>query len=99
MKLHIEGFHAQDGVADLGQVSQQSLGIFAADGFVSDHVGEVLNTVHIQDGGIQTLTHLILQHLGHPDDTAGAASRSEAAVFVLPHIIAGITFVGFAPLV
>ena len=62
-ELHVEGFHAQDGVAHLGQVAQQLLGILGADGLVSDHVGEVLNTVHLQDGGIQTLAHLILQQL------------------------------------
>ena len=72
-RLHIEGLHAQNGVAVLGQVVQQLLGILGADGLVSDHVGEVLNTVHLEDGLVQTLTHLILQHLGHPDDTAGAA--------------------------
>ena len=71
--LHIEGLHAQDGVTGLGQEVQQLLGILGADGFISDHVGEVLNTVHLQSSSIQTLTHLILQHLGHPDDTAGAA--------------------------
>ena len=72
-KLHIEGFHAQNGVAHFAQVLQQLLGVFLADGFIGDHIGEVLNAVHLQNGGIQALTHLILQHLGHPDDTAGAA--------------------------
>ena len=53
--LHVEGFHAQNGMANLGQVCQQLLRIFLADGFVSNHVGEVLNTVHLQDGSIQTI--------------------------------------------
>ena len=75
--LHIEGFHAQNGVTYLAQELQQLLGILGADGLVCDHVGEVLHTVHLQNGSIQTLTHLILQHLGHPDDTAGAAFSSD----------------------
>ena len=52
-KLHVEGFEAQNGVADLGQVVQQFLGILGADGLVSDHVGEVLNTVQLQSGSIR----------------------------------------------
>ena len=50
-------------MANLGQECQQLLGIFGADGFVSDHVGEVLNTVQLQSGSIQTLANLILQIL------------------------------------
>ena len=46
-----------------GQVVQQLLGILSADGLVSDHVGEVLNTVQLQSGSIQTLANLILQIL------------------------------------
>ena len=55
MELHVEGFHAQNGVTHIAQVLQQSLGILGADGLVSDHIGEVLNTVHLQSGGIQTI--------------------------------------------
>ena len=76
-RLHIEGFHAQNGVTDLAQELQQLLGILGADGLVCDHVGEVLNTVHLQSGSIQTLADLILQILGHPNDTAGAAFGSD----------------------
>ena len=54
-RLHVEGLHAQNGMADLGQVVQQLLGILGADGLVSDHVGEVLNTVQLQSGSIQTI--------------------------------------------
>ena len=53
--LHIEGFHTQDGVADSAQELQQLLGILGADGFVSDHVGEVLNTVQFRSDSIRFL--------------------------------------------
>ena len=54
-QLPLEGFHAQNGVTDLAQELQQLLGILGADGLVCDHVGEVLNTVHLQNGSIQTI--------------------------------------------
>ncbi len=79
-ELHIEGLHAQNRMANLGQECQQLLGILGADGFVSDHVGEVVNTVHFLSGSVQMVTDLILQQLGQPNDTAGTAFSSDELV-------------------
>ena len=72
-ELHIEGFHAQHGMAHAAQEFHQLLGIVGADGLIGNHVGEVVHAVQLLGGSIQTLPHLVLQLLGHPDDTAGAA--------------------------
>ncbi len=55
MKLHVEGFHTQDGVANFGQVLEELFGILGANCLVSDHVGEVLNTVQFRSNSIRFL--------------------------------------------
>ena len=75
--LHIEGFHGQNRVTDLSQIVHQRLGIFGADGFIGNHVGEVVHAVQFLGGGIDAVTHLILQQLGQPYDTAHAAFGSD----------------------
>ena len=52
-QLHVEGFHAQDGVAYFAQELKQLLGVLGADGLVCDHVGEVLNTVQFRSDSIR----------------------------------------------
>ena len=59
IKLHVEGFHAQNGVANFGQVLEKLFGILGADALVSDHVGEVLNTVQFQSNSIPLFAYLI----------------------------------------
>ncbi len=55
IKLHVEGFHARDGVAYLAEVCDQLFGIFGADGLVGDHVGEVLDAVQLKCDSIRLL--------------------------------------------
>ena len=64
-RLH-HGLHAQDGVTLLGQEAHQGLGILS-DGLVTDHIAEVVHTVQLLGSSVDTLSHLILQSLGHPD--------------------------------
>ena len=61
-------------MANLGEVRQQLFGIAGgAVGLVSDHVGKVLNAVHILRGLVQLVANLILQFLRQPDQTGNAA--------------------------
>ena len=56
----------------LGQPVQQFLTV-GGNGFVSHHVGEVLDAVQLESGLVQALCHIVLQLLGHPNDSLDTA--------------------------
>ena len=55
IKLHVEGFHARDGVVYFARELEQLLGIHGAGGLVGDHVGEVFDAVQLKCDSIRFL--------------------------------------------
>ena len=71
-KILHQRFHRQNGMVLFGQEVHQIVH-FGADGLISDHVHKVVDAVQLLGGGIDSGTDVILQFLGHPDDTLDTA--------------------------
>ena len=81
LELDIQRIHAEDGVADFGQECEEFFRIAVrAVGLVCDHIGEVVDVVHILGSLVELVADLILQLLRQPDQTADAALGLEELV-------------------
>ena len=79
--LDVQRVHAEDGVTDLGQEGQQLFRIAVrAVGLVSDHIGKVVDVVHVLGSLVELVADLILELLRQPDQTADAALGLEELV-------------------